>query len=492
MVNPHVPWSDFTTWMEADLNAPGFHAYGVSLVGMPTLGIAFNENLGWTHTNNTIDASDVYELTLKDGGYLLDSAVQQFEINKTIIRVKQGDGSLKDMPFEFSYSKHGPVTGARNGKAYSVRLAGLDNKFLFEEYHQMMKAKNLREFESALKALQQPFFNVLYADKDGNIMYLFNGNVPKRPEGSWNFWSGVVNGSSSKYIWNEYHPYEDLPRLVNPPTGFVQNANDPPWSSTFPMLLDPKKYPAYMSPRVVDLRPQRGIKMLKDDPSISFDELVSYKMNTGVESAERFLDDLVRASEESGDSMARAAAHVLKNWDRQTEAGSKGAVLFINWLRRITPAMFGKTFTTDDPLEGPSGVKDPKKPVELLVLAARDLVNKYGSLDVEWGMVNRFRMGELDLPGNGGEGFAGIYRVIRFVPDKDNKSRANFGDSYVSVIEFGKKVKAQSLLSYGNASQKGSKHLGDQLILLSQKKLRPVLFYRNDVIKHVERRENVK
>ena len=247
-----------------------------------------------------------------------------------------------------------------------------------------------------------------------------------------------------------------------------------------------------MSPRVVDLRPQRGIKMLKDDPSISFDELVSYKMNTGVESAERFLDDLVRASEESGDSMARAAAHVLKNWDRQTEAGSKGAVLFINWLRRITPAMFGKTFTTDDPLEGPSGVKDPKKAVELLVLAARDLVNKYGSLDVEWGMVNRFRMGELDLPGNGGEGFAGIYRVIRFVPDKDNKSRANFGDSYVSVIEFGKKVKAQSLLSYGNASQKGSKHLGDQLILLSQKKLRPVLFYRNDVIKHVERRENVK
>ena len=170
MVNPHVPWSDFTTWMEADLNAPGFHAYGVSLVGMPTLGIAFNENLGWTHTNNTIDASDVYKLTLKDGGYLLDSAMQQFEINKTIIRVKQGDGSLKDMPIEFSYSKHGPVTGARNGKAYSVRLAGLDNKFLFEEYHQMMKAKNLREFESALKALQQPFFNVLYADKDGNII----------------------------------------------------------------------------------------------------------------------------------------------------------------------------------------------------------------------------------------------------------------------------------------------------------------------------------
>ena len=204
------------------------------------------------------------------------------------------------------------------------------------------------------------------------------------------------------------------------------------------------------------------------------------------------MDDLLVAVKQYPDTVAQRAAAVLQQWDKATNADSRGAVLFVRWFDRIRDTMFVTAWNPSQPITTPDGLKHPKKAVELLVLAARDVVNKYGSLDVEWGMVNRFRMGELDLPGNGGEGFAGIYRVIRFVPDKDNKNRANFGDSYVSVIEFGKKVKAQSLLSYGNASQKGSKHIGDQLVLLSQKKLRPVLFYKSDVMKYVEMREHLK
>ncbi|MFN2458261.1 MAG: penicillin acylase family protein [Chitinophagaceae bacterium] len=72
VANPHLPWGDFFIFFEAHLTAPGFNAYGVSLVGQPALNIAFNENLGWTHTVNTIDASDRYELSLKAKGYLLD------------------------------------------------------------------------------------------------------------------------------------------------------------------------------------------------------------------------------------------------------------------------------------------------------------------------------------------------------------------------------------------------------------------------------------
>lgn len=72
VANPHLPWSDFYLFFEAHLNAPNFNLYGVTLVGMSVLNIAFNEHLGWTHTVNTIDASDRYELALQDNGYLFE------------------------------------------------------------------------------------------------------------------------------------------------------------------------------------------------------------------------------------------------------------------------------------------------------------------------------------------------------------------------------------------------------------------------------------
>ena len=82
LANPHSPWSEFYLFFEADLSAPGLHAYGAALVGQPMLNIAFNESLGWTHTVNTIDGTDRYELTLKDSGYLLDDKIESFQKKK--------------------------------------------------------------------------------------------------------------------------------------------------------------------------------------------------------------------------------------------------------------------------------------------------------------------------------------------------------------------------------------------------------------------------
>ncbi|RZM23975.1 MAG: hypothetical protein EOO88_24400, partial [Pedobacter sp.] len=90
---------------------------------------------------------------------------------------------------------------------------------------------------------------------NSNILYLFNGNVPVRTEGNWDFWNGKVDGTRSKYIWNQYHPYSDLPRLLNPATGFLQNANDPPWTSTFPARLKASAFPSYMAPKEMPFRP---------------------------------------------------------------------------------------------------------------------------------------------------------------------------------------------------------------------------------------------
>jgi acyl-homoserine-lactone acylase len=491
ITNPHLPWADYFIWFEAHLNSPGFNAYGIALVGMPSISMAFNDNLGWALTVNPIDASDRYELDLKGDGYLLDKKIVPFEKRQTLIKVRQDDGTLKKLSVEFKYSEHGPVVGEKGNKAYAVRIAGLKNYRIFEQYHKMAKSKNLAEFESAVKMLQNPMFNIIYADKSGNILYVFNGDVPIRKEGDFAFWKGTIDGTDSKYIWQEIHPYEDLPKLLNPASGFLQNCNDPPWTCTDPVVLNPKNYPSYMAPTGTFLRPQRAVNMIKNNPSVTYDQLIACKLNTGMEAADRFLDDLLKAVEKYPDTTAVRAAAVLSLWDKKTEKDSRGAVLFAGWWDLVNGSMFEVPWNAKVPNTTPAGIKDQKLAVDLLVKAAGTVQKKYGSLSVAWGEVFRFRMYGLDYPANGGPGEYGIFRTIYYADDNDNKKRAIAGETYVAVIEFGKKVKAQLLLSYGNATQPGNKHLGDQLQMLSEKKLRPALLEKTDIFKNLERRESL-
>jgi acyl-homoserine-lactone acylase len=489
--NPHLPWDDFFLWFEAHLNGPDLNIYGVSLVGMPVLTIAFNNNLGWTHTVNPIDASDRYELALQGDGYILDGKTVLFEKRSVAIKVKQDDGSMKEEKFDFRYSKHGPVVGEKGNRAYAVRIAGLKNQGIFEQYHKMAKAVNLDEFESAVRMLQNPMFNIIYADRAGNILYVFNGNVPRRTEGNFAFWHGLINGSDSKYIWNETHPYKDLPRVLNPPAGFLQNCNDAPWVCTYPPVLNPDNFPSYMAPVGTYWRAQRAINMIRDNPSISFDQLVDYKLNTGMEAADRFLDDLLSAVKQFPEPGADKAAGVLKAWDRNTDIDSRGAVLFAEWWNGMGSNMFEQQWSKDNPVTTPAGLKDKKQAVEILTKAAARVKEKYGSLDIAWGDVNRFRMGNYDFPANGGPDNYGIFRTMDFAEDKDKKTHAVAGDTYVAVTEFGNKVRASVLLSYGNSTQPGNKHRGDQLKMLSEKKLRPALLDKADIMNNLEKRESL-
>lgn len=490
LINPHLPWYDYYIWFESHLNFPGFSIYGVGLVGTPSLSQAFNKNLGWAHTINPIDNSDRYELTLNGNGYILDGKIHNFKTKQAEIKVKQKDGTVTTEKFEFRYSEHGPVVAQNPSKAYAVRIAGIDNTGLIDEYLRMGKAQNFKEFESALKMMQIPMFNIIYADNDGNIFYFFNGNVPVRNEGDFGFWKGTIDGTQSKLIWNKTHSYNDLPKLLNPSTGFIQNCNDAPWSCTYPFVLKPEDFPAYMSSRSFTLRPQRAVNMLKDDKAITFDKLVEYKQNTEMEAARRFLDDLLKAVENHPDSIALQAAEVLKKWDMKTETTSKGALLFAAWWDKIKPDMIKTPWNKNEPVSTPKGLKDEKQAVELLVKAYQETVKKYGTADVGWGEVHRFAAGNLNFPANGGPGdHYGLFRTIYYTDIPGNKKAAVAGETFIAAVEFGSTQKAMVSLSYGNATQPGNKHAGDQLADLSAKKLRPALLTREAVLQNLEKRE---
>lgn len=88
LANPHLPWDDLFTWFEAQLVAPGLNVSGVALVGTPMIGIGFNANLGWTHTVNTHDGVDLYELQLEEQGYRWNGAIREFGVKQKLIAVK--------------------------------------------------------------------------------------------------------------------------------------------------------------------------------------------------------------------------------------------------------------------------------------------------------------------------------------------------------------------------------------------------------------------
>jgi acyl-homoserine-lactone acylase len=352
----------------------------------------------------------------------------------------------------------------------------------------MGRARSLGEFEDALRRLQIPMFNVIYADREGHVLYVFNGRVPVRGQATFAAAQGPVRGDTSATLWRGVHGYDDLPRIVDPTSGFVQNSNSPPWFATRPTPLDTARFPSYLAPRWVGLREQRALQMLAADSSITFDELLAMRYSNRMLLADRVLDELVPAARATGRPLAMEAADVLERWDRSADAESRGTMLFLQWAYRTFESIpetgrgWAVPWSAGNPIGTPDGLADPAAAVATLEEVAEMMRTRMGGLDVPWGQLNHIG----GLPGNGAPGDPlGIFHVI--VSGSDGE--AVFGDTYVAAVEFTPAgPRAQAVLSYGNASQPGSPHANDQLRLIAEKRMRPSWRTRAEVEANLESR----
>jgi acyl-homoserine-lactone acylase len=495
IINPHLMWGDtFYRYMEVHLVGPGYDLYGAPQIGFPTPIIGFNPRTGWGRTVNTIDTVDFYELTVRGGQYELDGKLHPFELQTKVIRIKQPDGGFKEEKLEIRRSVHGPVVFSGKGITVAMRVAGLDRPKMLEQWFRMGEARNLEEFKSALRMMAVPMWNANYADADGHIMLVYDGLVPKRKMGDVAYWSKVVPGNTSETLWAGYLSFDELPKSIDPPSGFNQNTNEPPWSMTLPEL-DSSRYPAYLSPAfTLSFRTKRSLRMLTEESAFTYQKLLADKHSTRMEIADALLPDLLKAAEGSANPYVKEAAAVLSNWDRETETYSRGAVLF----QMFTDRYFGSSnfndklrvkFDGKNPLNTGYGIADNPAALKALEEAAIDCNAKYGSLDVPWGQVYRFASGNSDVPGNGAGDAMGVFRTIRFGRHEGKQMYATHGESFVCVIEFSEPQRAQCALSYGNSSQPGSIHQEDQLPLMVEKRLHPVWRDHKEVEAHLEQRE---
>jgi acyl-homoserine-lactone acylase len=160
----------------------------------------------------------------------------------------------------------------------------------------------------------------------------------------------------------------------------------------------------------------------------------------------------------------------------------------------MATGLFATPWLRDAPLATPIGLADPSAAVAALERAATKLLADAGSLDAPWGQLARLKIGSYDVPASGGPGDpVGIFNALPlpFGLKLIGKGEEDDGDSFVAAVEFSNPVQAQTLVSYGNASQPGSPHLGDQLPLLVKGELRPTWRTRSEIEAHLEKHKTL-
>ncbi len=493
LINPHLAWGNtFYRYMQVHLVGPDYDQVGAPQVGFPVAVVGFNRHTGWGRTVNTIDTVDFYRLTVEKDQYVFDGTLRPFERETRTLQVRQPDGSLRAERLDVRRSVHGPVVFDENGVTIAMRVAGLDRPKMLEQWFRMGEARSLQEFQSALRMMSVPMWHANYADDQRHIMFVFDGLVPRRRVRDFQYWSGVVPGDTSETLWTDYLSFDELPKSVDPSSGWHQNANEPPWLMTLPRL-DRAKFPAYIAPSgdaLPQMRTLRSLRMITEDQKISYEQLLAKKHSTRMELADRVLPDLLEASRDTD------AGRVLAKWDRHTDVDSRGAVLFQLFVDRYFSGASGGMaarlrvrYDPERPLDSAHGLADTASAVSALSAAADECLRRYGALDVKWGDVFRFASGKADLPGNGGPGGSGLFRTVAFTRREGDRFYAASGETIVCAVEFARAQRAECLLGYGNATQPGSPHLEDQLPLMVQKKLLPVRREKKDIEANLELRE---
>ena len=505
--NPHLSWSSL--YWEAHVRVPGkIDFYGSTLAGIPVLRAGFNDRLGFVTTNNAPDLDDVFAFqadVLRADSYLFDGRSMPLIKRHVSVQVRNDDGTIGTESRTYWWTHIGPMIHRSPSRVFAVKSTRLGVRY-FEGFYVASKARSLREWLAAMRKNLVPTSNFTYADADGNILYLWNGRVPVRRNGI--SYGLDVDARGSRDVWKKLHPLDELPSLLNPKGGYVQNANNPPEFVSVRDRIDMTRYPPYFERGSLALRPQLALDMLERTSQVTVPDVIRLKYNTRMLLAERVTRDLLDVISSAdapgagseGEELL-AAADALKGWDGTVAADSKGAVLFQHFWDAYAAAVrqpFAQPWSAANPTSTPAGIADPRQALRQLQGSVRAIRAAYGSERVAWGDVNRFRFGSVDLPGDGASGTYGTFRVMRF--DRlegsnqrvagnlgDGRPLAGFGDAWVLLVDFAPPVTGWSVLAYGQTTNPSSRHSSDQIRIFASHDLRRAWYTEADIKQHTTR-----
>jgi acyl-homoserine lactone acylase PvdQ len=511
-INPHQPWFGPGSWYEGHLKSDeGWNFSGASFFANPFPSLGHNEHLGWGHTANNPDVADAYRLTFDDPAdklrYRHGDGYRTARKRTEIVKVKT-DGGIEEHTYEFLDTHLGPVVDKEDDTHFvAVRIANLDRLDVFSQSHRMTKAKNWDEWSSALGEMQLSMFNCIYADRAGNIAYIYNGAIPRRDPSF--AWDKVVDGTDPKTEWQGYHSLAELPLCVNPPSGYVQNCNQSPFVTTDDGNPIPQNFPNYMvgDRNVETRRAQRSRSILREMKDVTFDQWCAAGVDTkaywpmimmpGIEKA---FAQLEKEDPTLAQELAPYVEHLL-GWDFDADLDSTEATLCLAWYMEL----YAMGDPGADTSMQPKYMASTKAQLEALKPAVGKLKLLYGDWKVPWGRVARlqriadvrdqsdlvaqFSKDKPHLPSPGMPGQMGtIFNTYYMLPTPQRREMFGIaGHSYVACIEFGKdRVRARSIVTFGQSGDPKSPHFFDQAELYSKRQYKEAWFDWDDIVKNTK------
>jgi acyl-homoserine lactone acylase PvdQ len=519
LASPHMPLYGFSQLMESHLVSRGeaggkpWNFTGAGFYGSPLPAMGHNERLGWTLVTNEPDIADVWRVQFTDPArplaYRYGGDWRLAEEWTETIRVRQG-GGFDDRRLTFRKTHHGPIVKRESDeKMLAAQISGLFEAVPLRQALAMVKAQNLEEFRTALAPMQMSFMTVVYAAVDGNNWYRYNGRAPRRnPRFDW---SRPVDGSDPAAEWLGVHELDELPQVLNPASGFLQNCNSTPLAVTDGDNPRAADFPGYLIGDV-DIRNRRSLRsleILRGMQNTTFDQWQRAAFDTEAywarQELPKYASDLEKltASDPQAAEKVRPYLEHLLAWDGRITAESTAATLCQAWYELLYgPEYPGETMR-------PAFRDNRARQLAALVRAGENLAELHGDWKTPYGEVFRLqrvsRVADLidarfsdarkSLTSVGGHGPMGVVFTEYYSPSIDvplvisqRRRYALAGTSYLAAWEFAPEgVRGASLVPYGASGNPHSAHYFDQAPLLSEQRLKAEHFTEQQVLKSAVR-----
>ncbi len=462
--NAHQPWRGGVAWYELVVESgEGWHYAGANFPGSPFPFLGHNENLGWTNTVNRPDMVDVYELVMDDSGtrYRLGDRWLELEEKTVTLPVKMGPMVLPIRRTVYR-SVHGPVIKNDRG-VFAFRYGGIDNLGQLDAYYRLNKAEDFEEWESVLARMDIPSTNFIYGDREGNIAYIYNALI----------WTGPV-------------AYDRLPRYFNPASGWLYNANNAPYTAAGPGSdLSPDDFAPELGVETKQTnRSRRAWKLMSESSLIDRSRLEEIKYDTGYERTgylARMFEEMAALDLSDAPELAKAR-DLLLTWDFTADNVGSADALALLLVRDFMSSEYQNNPWPDAREE--------------LTEAVEHLQTHFGRIDPPMGDLLRLRQGPgpyaVDLPLDGGSDT--LRASTTWDVADDGRLAVRHGDSFIQFVEWqdGRRVRSESIQPFGAATTRPRNvHFTDQATLFVQHRLKPVHFWREDVLANAASRKRV-
>ena len=406
----HLSLNAPNIWYRAELQYAGHYLNGVTLPGLPLLIVGSNNNVAWGFTNVTADLLDLITLDINPDNpqeYLTPQGWRSFTKNSAIIKVKDG----ADIPIELRSTVWGPVSSKPLlGHSVAIKWTALETTAVDLGLLNMDKVASVKEAIIVINQAGGPAQNVVFADRAGHIGWTYMGRFPKRKG-----FDGMASRSwaDASTTWDGFIPPEQLPRLYDPPEGFIVTANNRTLGSDYPYVIAHNWELGYRAHRITEL--------LQGSNGITEQTMLDMQLDTRSEFYEFYqqlaLQELTAVKRD--EDIVNQSEQILRAWDGHMHIDSKGAALLMAFRTKLAEALFAKVVARckqydpnfryawremETPLrelltQRPKGVIPAQYNddwrvfiLETLNSAAKDLQSDYpdiGLAQLNWGTVNR-------------------------------------------------------------------------------------------------------